>query len=327
MISDPTQIQKKATRDGVGDALLELGGKRSQVWVLTADLSASMKVDQFAKLYPDRFIQCGVAEQNMMGIAAGLALTGKVPFVTSFGVFSPGRNWDQLRVSVCYSRANVKIIGGHTGLGTGADGATHQALEDIAITRVLPNLTVIVPCDAIETKKAILAASLTEDPTYIRVGREPSPLLTTNSTPFVIGKAQVWHEGSDVTIIGSGPLLFEALKAREILENKRISCEVINLSTIKKIDRETILRSTKKTQCVVTVEDHQVAGGVGSSVAEVLASEYPAPIEFVGMRDTFGQSGSPRELYTHYEMDSMSIVKAVQRAISRKTKQKLLQYL
>ncbi len=314
-ITDPTQITKKATRDGYGEALVELGGKNQDVFVLTADLADSMKCGVFAKQHPSRFIECGVAEQNMMGIAAGLALSGKIPFVSSFGVFSPGRNWDQLRVSVCYSKANVKIVGGHTGLATGPDGATHQALEDIAITRVLPNLTVIVPVDANQTKQAAIAAAQTPDPTYIRISRESTPLLTTPQTPFTIGKAQVWHQGDDITLIASGPLMYEALLAREMLGNMQISCEVINLHTVKQLDSETIVKSAKKTKHVITIEDHQIMGGMGSAVAEYLCRVFPVPMEFIGVHDSFGQSGSPRELYEHYEMNATSIVKAAQKLL------------
>lgn len=317
-LQNPMHIAKAATRDGYGQALLELGGKEKSVWVLTADLAESMKVMDFATQYPDRFIDCGVAEQNMMGIAAGLALSGKIPFVSSYAVFSPGRNWEQLRVSVCYSRANVKIAGGHAGLLTGPDGATHQALEDIAITRVLPNLTVVVPCDAVEARKATLAMAMTNDPTYIRLSRESMPTMTTQLSPFILGKAQVWSEGSDITIIGSGPILYEVMQAKQLLENLRVSVEVINLSTIKPLDVKTIIASVKKTGCVVTAEDHQVIGGMGSAVAETLSQHFPVPMEMIGVRDMFGQSGTAKELYTHYGLTASHIVKAVVNCVKRK---------
>lgn len=317
-ISHPGFVERKATREGYGEALVELGMKNKDVWVLTADLRESMRVGAFAKQFPDRFIECGVSEQNMMGVAAGLALSGKIPFVSSFGVFSPGRNWDQLRVSVCYSKANVKIAGGHTGLSTGPDGATHQALEDIAITRTLPNMTVVVPCDAIQAKKATLASSLHEKAVYIRLSREPMPIMTSEHTPFRIGKAQVMQEGSDVTIIASGPILYEAFVAREMLENYRVSVELINLHTIKPIDKEAIVKSAKKTKHVITCEDHQILGGVGSAVAEVLSQEFPVPIEMIGVKDQFGQSASARELWNHYGLTSKFIIQAVKKVLSIK---------
>jgi transketolase len=275
-------------------------------------------VEAFQKKYPDRFIECGVAEQNMMGIAAGLALYGKTPFVSSYAVFSPGRSWDQLRVSVCYSQANVKVAGAHTGISVGPDGATHQALEDIAITRTLPNLTVVVPCDSIETKKATLALGHMQGPVYFRFGREKTPVMTTQDTPFVVGRAEIFREGKDVAIIGSGPVLYNAMLAAIELEKEGISCMVVNNHTIKPIDSKTIISAAKTCGAVVTVEEHQVMGGCGSAVAEVLALNHPVPIEMVGMQNTFGESGKPNELIEKYGMGKDAVVDAVRKVIKRK---------
>ncbi len=311
-------IEQIPTRNGYGEGLLELGQVDEKVVVLTADLAESTRVEAFGKKYPERFIECGVAEQNMMGIAAGLALYGKTPFVSSYAVFSPGRSWDQLRVSVCYSEANVKIAGAHTGISVGPDGATHQALEDIAITRTLPNITVVVPCDSIETKKATVALGHMQGPAYFRFGREKTPVMTTVETPFVVGRAEVFKEGKDVAIIGSGPVLYNALLAAMDLEKAGISAMVVNNHTIKPIDSQTIIQAAKTCGAVVTVEEHQVMGGCGSAVAEVLVQNYPVPMEMVGMQNTFGESGKPEELLSKYKMDKIAIIEAVKRVIKRK---------
>jgi transketolase len=311
-------IEQIPTRNGYGEGLLELGELDKNVVVLTADLAESTRVEAFQKKYPDRFIECGVAEQNMMGIAAGLALYGKTPFVSSYAVFSPGRSWDQLRVSVCYSQANVKVAGAHTGISVGPDGATHQALEDIAITRTLPNLTVVVPCDSIETKKATLALGHMQGPVYFRFGREKTPVMTTQDTPFVVGRAEIFREGKDVAIIGSGPVLYNAMLAAIELEKEGISCMVVNNHTIKPIDSKTIISAAKTCGAVVTVEEHQVMGGCGSAVAEVLALNHPVPIEMVGMQNTFGESGKPNELIEKYGMGKDAVVDAVRKVIKRK---------
>jgi len=311
-------LEEKATRDGFGDALLEIGKKNSNVVVLSADLAESTRVQQFEKEFPNRFFEVGVAEQNLMGVAAGLALSGKIPFVASYAVFSPGRNWDQLRVSVCYSNANVKIIGGHTGLTVGPDGATHQALEDIAITRVLPNLTVIVPCDYEEARKATVETANKNGAVYLRLSREKSPQLTNEATAFQVGVANILREGLDVTIIGCGPLLGEALKAAEKLADEGIDVEVINNHTIKPLDDKTLLKSIKKTKAVVTVEEHQIIGGMGSSIAELSSQNIPVPIEMIGVRDTFGESGKAAELLEKYHLTEMSIYDAVKKVFARK---------
>lgn len=314
----PDQLTLRATRDGFGDAIVELGGKSQRVCALTADLQSSMKLQEFARLYPERYIECGVAEQNMMGIAAGLALEGMIPFVCSFAVFSPGRNWDQLRVSVCYQRSNVKIIGGHTGLATGLDGATHQALEDIALTQVLPHLTVLSPCDALETKKAVQMAAMMEGPVYIRVSRHPTPLLTVPETDFRIGTGRLVASGEDITLLSTGPLLYETLIAREMLENERISTEVIHLHTLKPVDSEMIVKSIRRTGGAVTIEDHQIAGGLGSIVATLLARQQPAPLEFIGVHDQFGQSGTAKDLYEFYGLSAPHIVRAAKKVLAQK---------
>lgn len=312
-------IEQVPVRDGYGKGLVWLGENNPAVVVLTGDLSESTRSAWFAEKFPKRFIEVGVAEQNMMGIAAGLALSGKIPFVSSYATFNPGRNWDQLRVSVCYSGANVKIAGAHAGISVGPDGATHQALEDIAITRVLPDLVVIVPCDAIEAQKATVAiAQEISGPAYIRFGREKSPVFTTQESPFKIGRAEVLREGVDVAIVGCGMLVYNALQAAEALDKQGISCAVINNHTIKPIDRKAIVNAAKKCRAVVTVEEHQINGGAGSAVIEVLAEECPVPVERVGMPDSFGQSGQPGELIEHYGMGKDAIIKAVHRVLKRK---------
>lgn len=311
-------IEKVPTRNGYGDALLELAEKNNDIVVLTGDLAESTRVLKFAEKYPERFFEIGVAEQNMMGIAAGLALSGKIPFVSSYAVFSPGRSWDQLRVSVAYSRANVKVAGAHTGLSVGPDGATHQALEDIAITRTLPNMVVVVPCDYEETKKCTIAAAEYDGPVYFRFAREKTPVMTTPATPFTIGKVQEFRSGHDVTIVACGPLVYEALLAAEELSKEGIEAQVLNNHTIKPIDKDGLVAAGKLTGAFVTVEEHQVMGGMGSAVAEVMARNFPVPIEMIGVQDSFGESGEPEELLKKYRMVAPDIVKAAKKAIKRK---------
>lgn len=312
-------VEEVPTRNGYGEALVTLGDTDERVVVLTADLSESTRVEEFGKRWPERFVQCGVAEQNMMGIAAGLAAAGKIPFVSSYAVFSPGRNWDQTRVSVAYSRLPVKIAGAHTGLSVGPDGATHQALEDIALMRVLPNMTVVVPCDAIETRKATLALATTPTPAYIRFTREKTPIITREDTPFKVGKAEVLFDGGhDVVLVACGPLVYEALKAAKELETKSVGVMVVNCHTVKPLDEATLLSAAKKCQAVVTVEEHQVMAGMGSAVIELLATHYPVPVEQVGMPDTFGESGAPAELIQKYGMDASTIKDAIVRVLRRK---------
>jgi transketolase len=315
----PELIERKGTRDGYGEAVVKAGEKDADVVVLTADLSESTRSNLFQKTFPERFFEMGVSEQNLMSVAAGLALSGKVPFVASYAVFNPGGNWVQLRLSVCYSQANVKVIGGHTGLTVGEDGATHQALEDIAIARVLPNLTVICPCDYWQSYQATLAAAQETGPMYLRLTRSSSPMMTTEKTPFQIGRAQVLRSGRDVTLVGCGPILYEAVLAAEKLEQKDgISVEVINMHTIKPLDEKTLLHSVMKTKAVVTIEEHQIAGGMGSAIAEVLARNLPVPIEFLGMSDKFGESGKPEQLLKKYQLTSAHVMQAVHQVLRRK---------
>ena len=312
-------VEQVPTRNGYGEGVVELGEKNKDVVVLTGDLKESTRVEEFAKRFPDRFIECGVAEQNMMGIAAGLAASGKIPFVSSYAVFSPGRSWDQLRVSVCYSNLNVNIVGAHTGVSVGPDGVTHQALEDIAITRVLPNMTVVVPCDAIETKKAALAAAGMAGPYYSRFAREKTPVITTPETPFKIGRAEIFADyGDDVAILACGPLVYQSLVAARELEKEGIKVTVVNNHTVKPMDVGMIMKVARNCGAVVTVEEHQVMGGMGSAVAEILAKNYPVPMEMIGMQDTFGQSGQPEELLEKYGMSGVKIKEAVKNVILRK---------
>jgi transketolase len=314
-------VEKAATRDGFGEALVEMGDKDKRIVVLTADVAESTRVEKFAKRFPERFVECGVAEQNMMGIAAGLAAAGKIPWVSGYAVFSPGRSWDQLRVTVCYSNLNVKIAGGHTGLSVGPDGATHQALEDIAITRVLPNMTVLVPCDFIEAKKAVEAASNAVGPVYVRLGREKTPVITKPETQFEIEKAIVlWDRENKVqcAIVACGPLVYQSLIAAKELEEEGIGTVVVNNHTIKPMDGETILNVAKKCGAIVTVEEHQIAGGLGSAVAELLITQCSVPMEMVGMRDSFGESGKAGELLEKYGMSVKAIKEAVKKVIARK---------
>jgi len=301
----------RSTREGFGDALLALGHKNKNIVVVSADLAESTRISSFAKKYPDRFIEVGVAEQNMMGVAAGLALSGKIAIAASFAVFSPGRNWDQLRVSVCYSQANVKIIGTHTGLGAGEDGASHQALEDIAITRCLPNLVVIAPADYNEAKKALVAAVEHKGPVYLRLARQNTAVFTSEKNVFKIGQAQVIKKGQDVTLIACGPMVYEALEAAKKLATENISVEVINCHTIKPLDQKTILASVKKTKKVVSLEDHQIHGGLGSAIAEMLAENFPVPMKLMGVDDTFGESGKPEELYKKYALSQEHIISTI----------------
>ncbi len=306
------------SRDGYGKGLVALGEKNENIVALCCDLSDSTRMGWFEEKFPERFIEVGVAEQNMMGIAAGLSDEGKIPFVSSYAVFSPGRNWDQLRISVCYSQANVKIEGAHAGISVGPDGATHQALEDIAITRCIPNLVVVVPADAVEGEKATIESGLLKGPVYLRFGREKVPTITTEQTPFKIGRAEVFREGKDVCVIACGIMVYEALIAAEKLEEQGIEVMVINNHTVKPIDKKTLIEAAKKTGAVVTAEEHQVQGGMGSAVAEVLAESFPVPIKFVGIQDRFGESGEPEELLEKFGCTSKEIIQAVKDVLEMK---------
>lgn len=312
-------IDSIPTRNGYGEGLVEAGKKNKDVVALCCDLTDSTRTSYFKKEFPERYIEVGVAEQNMAGLAAGMALgAGKIPFISSYAVFSPGLNWSQIRVAICYSGANVKVIGAHAGISVGPDGATHQALEDIAITRAIPRMTVVVPCDSIETKKATQELAQMHGPCYMRFAREGTAVMTTEKTPFKIGRAEVFREGSDVSIIACGPLVYEALKAAKALEQDRIDCEVINSHTIKPLDTVTITASAKKTKHVVTVEEHQITGGLGGAVAELLSERCPVPIQRVGMPDHFGESGTPEELLAKWGMDADGIIKAVRKVLKKR---------
>ncbi len=317
---DLSNTEKKATRDGFGLGLVEAAKNDARIVALTADLKESTRVEVFANEYPDRFFEMGVAEQNLVTVAAGMATYGKIPFVTSYATFSPGRNWEQIRTTICINDVPVKVIGCHAGLTVGPDGATHQALEDIAIMRALPNMTVVVPCDATEAYKATLALAQSGKPGYLRLGRSNVPMITTDTTLFEIGKSITVFETEtpDVGIIACGSLVYTAILAAQELGNEGINATVINLHTIKPIDREAITSLAKLAGTIVTAEEHQIMGGMGSAVAEVLVEEYPVPIEFVGVRDQFGQSGTPDELMKHYKLDKESIKVAVRDAINRK---------
>lgn len=310
-------VQQIPTRNGYGDGVIEAATHNNNIVVLTADLADSTRVLSFQKQFPERFIECGVAEQNMIGMAAGLALCGKIPFASSYATFVPGRAWDQIRVSVCYTEANVKIIGAHAGVSVGPDGATHQALEDIAMVRALPNLTILVPCDYEEARKATLAAATHIGPVYLRLTREKSPIITTKSSPFKIGVSSILRKGKDVTIVACGPLVYEALLAAESLQKNGIDPEVLNASTIKPFDEKTLLQSLKKTGRCVTVEEHQITGGLFGVVSETLSRHLPCHIEPVGMPNTFGESGEPRELLQKYGMTAKHIIRAVERVTKR----------
>jgi len=318
IISDLSKAEMVPTRNGFGDGLLEAGQKDRNVVALSADLTESIRIEAFSKACPEQFVEIGVAEQNMMGIAAGLALSGKIPFVASYAVFNPGRNWDQLRVSVAYSQANVKIVGAHAGISVGPDGATHQALEDVAITRVLPDLTVVVPTDAIEAKKAVHALVAHKGPVYIRFGRDKVPTVTTLETPFELGKANIMREGTDVTICANGPLVYEALVAAEKLAAQKISAEVIAVHTVKPLDKATIIASLKKTGAVVTAEEAQITGGLGGAIAELAGEECPVPLRRIGVKDRFGESGTPNELMDAYGLRAVDIQAAVQAVLKMK---------
>jgi transketolase len=313
-----TYTEMKDTRSGFGDAMTELGKTNPQVVALTADLTSSLKLNDFAKNHPDRFFQIGIAEANMMGMAAGMAITGKIPFTGTFANFSSARVFDQVRQSIAYSEKNVKIAASHAGLTVGEDGATHQTLEDIGMMKMLPGMVVINPCDYNQTKAATLAAAAYKGPVYLRFGRPKVPVYTPKDQVFEIGKAVVLNEGKDVTIIATGHLVWEAIQAMEILENKGISVELINIHTIKPLDVPAILESVKKTGCVVSAEEHNRIGGLGESISGVLTSYLPAPQEFVAVQDQFGQSGTPEELMEKYGLDAAHIVLAAEKVIGRK---------
>ena len=316
------KVEQVPIRNGFGDGLLMAGEKNGDVVGLCADLTDSTKMNLFKAKFPERFIEIGVAEQNLASVASGLSAMGKIPFITSYAMFSPGRNWEQIRTTICYNDRPVIIAGSHAGISVGPDGGTHQAIEDMAITRVIPNMVVISPCDHIEARKATLAAVDLGKPVYIRLAREKTPVITTGDTPFEVGKAQIYYgeeKGkADVGIIATGALVYRALKVAESLKAENISVKVLNIATIKPLDNDAVINLAKTCGAIVSVEEHQIAGGLGSAVAEVLSQNLPVPQEFIGVRDLFGQSGTPDELLAHYGMTEKDILNACKKVISRK---------
>lgn len=309
-----TDIEQAPIRAGFGEGLVIAGRADERVVAMCCDLTESTKMDAFAKEFPNRFFEMGIMEQSSASVASGMAAMGKIPFISSYAMFSPGRNWEQIRTTICYNDRPVKIAGSHAGVSVGPDGGTHQAVEDIAITRVIPNMAVITPCDSIEAKKATIACAKTNTPTYIRLAREKTPIITTEDTPFEIGKAQIFYRPQapvKVGIIACGSLVYNAIMAARDLESEGVGAVVMNIGTVKPIDREAVIALAKECEKIVTVEEHQVAGGMGSAVAEVLASEHPTKMAFVGVHDKFGQSGTPEELVKHYGMDKEGIKYAV----------------
>lgn len=326
-------LEQKPTRDGYGLGLVQAGDENPNVAALCADLSESTRTEYFSKKYPERFIEMGVAEQNMASVAAGMALMGKIPYIASYAMFSPGRNWEQIRTTVAYNEANVKICGAHAGVSVGPDGATHQAIEDIAIMRAIPNMKVFAPCDAWEAKKVTYEISKINGPCYVRYAREKTPVFTTEETPFEIGKTQIFWDapkevrlpsGSrtskklDAAILACGPLLHNAISAASDLEKEGIKVRVLNMVSIKPVDEEAVIRAAKDAGAIVTVEEHQISGGMGSAVAEVLAKNYPVPIEFIGVQNRFGESGEPQELVEHFGMGVSHIKEAVKKILHKK---------
>lgn len=312
--------EKAHTRDGFGNGLLEAAKHDENVVILCADLAESTRAEWFKKEFPDRYVEIGVAEQNLVTVASGMAAVGKIPFVASYAAFNPGRNFEQIRTTVALNEMPVKVCGMHAGVSVGPDGATHQMLEDIGLMRMLPHMVVLYPADAEEARKATIAAAGNGKPTYLRFAREKTPVMTTVETPFEIGKAYTMWKGDapQVALIGMGPLLYEALLAARDLEQEGISVSVINSHTVKPLDTETILSAVREARAVVTIEEHQKAGGLGSAVSEFLSSVYPVPHEFIAVHDQFGQSGEPGELLRHYKLDRSAIMEAVRRVISRK---------
>lgn len=313
-------IEKIPTRNGYGDGLVAAGENDEKVVVLSADVGESTRAYYFKEKFPNRYIEVGVDEQALATVAAGMANYGKIPFISSYAIFSPGRNWEQIRTTIALNDVPVKLAGSHAGISVGADGATHQALEDIALMRVMPNMIVVVPCDAIEAKKAVVEAAKNKKPTYIRLTREATPVMTSWESPFKIGTAEVFWEAKDpqATIIGCGPLLYDALLAAKKLKRSAIEVEVINCHTIKPIDVGAIILAAKKSEAIVTLEDHQIAAGLGGAVAEVLAGNFPTPVEFMGIKDSFGESGKPAKLLKKYGLKSDDIVSAVKRVLRKK---------
>lgn len=310
-------VVQEPIRAGFGRGLVAAGGINKQVVALCADLTDSTKMGEFKQAYPDRFFEIGVAEQNLVTVAAGLAAVGKVPFASSYAAFSPGRNWEQIRTTIALADNNVKVVGSHAGVSVGPDGATHQMLEDIALMRVLPNMQVIVPADSVEAEKATLALAASPKPAYLRLAREKSPIITTAQTPFSLGKAQVFREGEDLTIIACGTMVYQSLTAAEALSKKGIEAEVINCAVIKPLDTVTILKSIRKTGRVITAEEAQINGGLGGAIAELTAEQHPVPLHRIGIRDRFGESGEPDQLLEHFGLTAPHIAKAAKALLNQ----------
>lgn len=313
-------VEMVPSRNGFGEGLVIAGEENPNVVALCADLTDSTRIEGFKKKFPERYIEIGVAEQNLVTVASGLAAVGKLPFTSSYATFSPGRNWEQIRTTICYNDQPVKIIGSHAGISVGPDGATHQATEDVTIMRALPNMVVIVPADSIEAKKATVAMAVNGKPTYLRLSRDKVPVISTEETPFEIGKALTLTEGEDVTIIACGQMVFKALKAAKKLKEHKISVRVINLHTIKPLDTKTVLKAAEETGAIVTVEEHQIMGGMGSAVAEVVCEHYPVPIKRIGLEDHFGESGEPTQLLEKFGLSEENITKACLQVLRMKGK-------
>lgn len=318
MIQDIQILNEKETRGGFGEGIAEVARRNENVVALTADLAGSLKLNEFIKQFPERFVQCGIAEANMIGVAAGMTIGGKIPYTTTFANFSTSRVYDQIRQSVAYSGKNVKICASHAGLTLGEDGATHQVLEDIGMMKMLPGMTVIVPCDFNQTKAATIAIADHQGPVYLRFGRPKWPNFTAEDQKFEIGKAQVLAEGKDISIFACGHLVWLAVEAAKALEAKGISVELINIHTIKPLDEEAVLKSIQKTGCIVTAEEHQANGGLGDSIAQVAGKHHPVPHEYVAVNDTFGESGQPKELLKKYGLSTEAIIAAAEKALARK---------
>ena len=314
-------VLQEPIRAGFGRGLLEAAHRNKDIVALCADLTESTKMDAFAKSYPERFVEVGIAEQNLVTVAAGMAMAGKVPFVSSYAAFSPGRNWEQIRTTVCLNEANVKIVGSHAGISVGPDGATHQMLEDIALMRVLPHMTVVAPIDSLQAEKAVLALATHTGPAYIRLAREKTPIITTAETPFSLAKAQIYRPGNDVTIVATGTMVYHALMAAETLEHKhKIDAEVIAVPVVKPLDTITICASARRTGAVLTAEEAQVAGGLGGAVAEALADHCPVPVSRIGINDRFGESGTPAQLMEHFGLTAPHVVSHALELIKRKVR-------
>ena len=320
-ILDLNSIEQVPNRNGYGQGLVEAGRKNKNVVLLCAALTESTRSEDFKKEFPDRFLELGVAEQNMASVASGLSAMGKIPFISSYAMFSPGRNWEQIRTTICYNNLHVIVAGAHAGVSVGPDGATHQAIEDMAIMRVIANMTVIAPADVHEARKATVAAAGLDGPVYIRFAREKTPVFTTAETPFEVGRAEIFWESKgnpDVAIIACGPLLHNAILAAQELEKEDIGVSVVNCHTVKPIDEKTIINTARDAGALVTVEEHQINGGLGSAVAEITSRNYPVPIEFIGVQNRFGESGDPNELIRHFGMAPKDIIEAAKRVIGRK---------